>query len=187
MDDGYESNYKYAYPILKENDMKATIFIIVLRFDEEYGIPRLSWEQVKEMSDSEVISIQSHTYDLHHKENTDPVEVSAMIADDSDNYYQKIIDDLSISKQLIEYKLDKEVVSLSYTYGHYDENTLSAVDEVGFKVAYTVEHGLNGLDTNPLELQRINVSPGWTGETIEKEIIKLKELLNSQNSDHDYN
>lgn len=178
IDDGYESNYKFAYPILKKNNMKATIFIIVSRIDGEYGPPRLTWEQIKEMSDSGVISIQSHTYDLHHKENINLVEESAMIAYDSSEYHRKIVDDLIISKRLIEYKLGNEVISMSYPYGHYNEKNLSDVEEAGFKIAYTVDHGLNKFDTSPLELYRINVTPNFTGKTIEKEIIKQKELLN---------
>lgn len=183
IDDGYESNYELAYPILKENEMKATIFIIGSRIDGEYSLPRLSWEQVKEMSDSGVVNIQSHTYDLHHKEDIYGEKVSAMIAYDTEEHHRKIIDDLILSKQLIEYKLGKEVLSLAFPYGHYDENTLSAVEEAGFKLAYTVKHGLNEADTNPIELHRINVTSEFDGKKIEEEIMKLKELIDLENSE----
>lgn len=182
MDDGYLSNYEIAYPILKDNDMKATIFSIASRTDKEYSLPRFTWDQAREMSDSGVMSIQSHTYDLHHKEEVDATEVSAMIAYDTEEYYEKIVSDLTLSKHLIEHELSKEAIAFSYPYGHYDETTLSAVDEAGYKIAVTVEHGVNDINTNPLELRRINVSPSWTGETIEKEIEKQKELLISNSS-----
>lgn len=177
MDDGYESNYRLAYPILKENGMKATIFVIVSRIDREYSLPRLTWNQLKEMSDEGVMSIQSHTYDLHHKENVDAVEVSAAIADNSEEHYKRVLSDFNISKRLIEGKLGKKVHSISYPFGHYDENTISAVEASGYKLAYTVKSGLNTIDTNPFELMRINVSPGWTGETIEQEIENQRKLL----------
>lgn len=181
MDDGYESNYKIAYPILKENGMKATIFVIVSRIDGDYYPPRLTWDQIKEMSDSGVISIQSHTYDLHHKEIIDDaVEVSAMISDTSDEFLKRVKDDLILSKEILEEKLGKEVISISYPFGHYDENTLNMIEEVGFKVAYTIEHGLNHINTDVLELFRINVSSMYNGKAIEEEIIKQKELLKSQ-------
>lgn len=181
MDDGYESNYKIAYPILKENGMKATIFVIVSRIDGDYYPPRLTWDQIKEMSDSGVISIQSHTYDLHHKEIIDDaVEVSAMISDTSDEFLKRVKDDLILSKEILEEKLGNEVISISYPFGHYDENTLNMIEEVGFKVAYTIEHGLNHINTDVLELFRINVSSMYNGKAIEEEIIKQKELLKSQ-------
>lgn len=188
MDDGYESNYKLAYPILRENGMKATIFLIVSRMEKQYSIPRFNWEEAKEMSDSGIMSIQSHSYDLHHKEEVEVEDeaVSAMIAYHDEVYFQKVRDDLILSRQIIEEKLEKEVIALAYPYGHYDENTLSAVEEAGFKVAYTVRNGVNTAETPPLELNRINVSPGWTGQTIENEIEKQRELLSPTKKDKDH-
>lgn len=179
IDDGYKSNYQWAYPILKKNDMKATIFIISSRIEDgnEHYIPRLTWEQLKEMSDEGVMSIQSHTHNLHHKETINGEEISAAIADHSEEHYQKVIADFILSKEIIENKLGKEAVSLSYPYGHFDENTSLAVEEAGFKFAYTIKEDLNEFTTNPFELYRINVPSGWTGESIEKEIEKQTELL----------
>lgn len=72
-DDGYLSNYKYAYPILKELNMKATISIIGWSVGRNYhkdGITPIkehfNWEQAKEMYDSGVMDIQHHTFDLHN-------------------------------------------------------------------------------------------------------------------------
>ncbi len=90
IDDGYRSNYEIAYPILKENNMKATIFTVVSRTEGEYKPTSLTWEQMKEMSDSGIINIQSHTYDLHHKEIVNSIEKSAMIAKESPGYQSKL-------------------------------------------------------------------------------------------------
>lgn len=174
MDDGYKSNYELAYPILKKNNMKATIFMIVSKRGGEYRPPRLTWEQMKEMSDSGLISIQSHSYNLHHKEKLASGEKSAMIAYDNSQYHRKVVDDLMVSKQLIENKIGAEVISLAYPFGHYNQKNLSDVKEAGFKIAYTTKPGLNKSNTNPLELHRINVVAGYTGKTIEKEITKQK-------------
>ncbi|MDU4145224.1 polysaccharide deacetylase family protein, partial [Clostridium sp.] len=57
-DDGYMDNYTNAFPILKELDMKATIFVITSVIDE--GSYYLSSERIKEMSDYG-IDIESHT------------------------------------------------------------------------------------------------------------------------------
>lgn len=71
-DDGYQSNYEYAYPILKKYGMKATIFVIGSSVGkDEYkdtGLPMLPHfgvSEAREMENSGLISIQSHTYDLH--------------------------------------------------------------------------------------------------------------------------
>lgn len=177
MDDGYESNFKFAYPILKENNMKATIFLIVSSAEKKSNLSYLTWNQMKEMSDSGVMSIQSHTHDLHNKVVVDSIKKSEMVAGDSIEYHNKVKDDLMTSKKLIEGQLGNKVTSLAYPFGDYNQKNLSDVKEVGLKTAYTVVHGVNSLSTNPLELHRINITPGFTGESIHNEIIKQKNLI----------
>ena len=71
-DDGYRSNYTLAYPILQKYGMKATIFAIGVSFgtdhykDTDYAItPHFGAAEAAEMTASGLISIQSHTYDMH--------------------------------------------------------------------------------------------------------------------------
>lgn len=72
-DDGYLNNYEIAFPILKKYQMKATIFVIGVSVgsltnykDTNYPItPHFTYEQAAEMIESGLISIQSHTYDMH--------------------------------------------------------------------------------------------------------------------------
>ena len=57
-DYGYKGNYTNLFPILKEFNMKATIFVVSDEIDTEY---RMTKYQLREMSDSGLVSIQSHT------------------------------------------------------------------------------------------------------------------------------
>lgn len=57
-DDGYEDNYTELFPILKKYNVKATIFVISGKVGQPYY---LTEAQIKEMSDSGLVSIQSHT------------------------------------------------------------------------------------------------------------------------------
>ena len=55
-DDGHESNYALAYPVLRKLGIKAYFFILV----PKVGTPGyMSWEEIREMSDSGMI-IGSH-------------------------------------------------------------------------------------------------------------------------------
>lgn len=57
-DDGYADNYTELLPLLERYGVKATIFIIT----DKIGAPRyLTAEQVRELADSGLVSIQSHT------------------------------------------------------------------------------------------------------------------------------
>ncbi|MGM9945971.1 MAG: stalk domain-containing protein, partial [Lysinibacillus sp.] len=56
LDDAYESNYQYVYPVLKKLNMKATIFVITGYIEhpeiDNIPIPKMTWDMMKEMSDS---------------------------------------------------------------------------------------------------------------------------------------
>ena len=57
-DDGYADNYTELLPLLERYGVKATIFIIT----DKIGAPRyLTAEQLRELADSGLVSIQSHT------------------------------------------------------------------------------------------------------------------------------
>ncbi len=59
-DDGYEDNYLELFPLLEKYNVKATIFVI----GQDYvGIEhKMNETQIRELSDSGLVSIQSHSY-----------------------------------------------------------------------------------------------------------------------------
>ena len=78
-DDGYESNYSLAFPILRELGFKATIFAIGVSMGKDTykdtGVamtPHFSLEKAKEMTDSGLITVASHGYNVHEVRGRDP-------------------------------------------------------------------------------------------------------------------
>lgn len=57
-DDGYDDNYTQLFPLLKKYKAKATVFVITGEIGKQYY---LTEKQIKEMNDSGLVSIQSHT------------------------------------------------------------------------------------------------------------------------------
>lgn len=58
-DDGYDDNYTELFPLLKKYHVKATIFVIGGGIGFGHAMNR---KQIREMSDSGLVSIQSHGY-----------------------------------------------------------------------------------------------------------------------------
>lgn len=58
-DDGYDDNYTELFPLLQKYSAKATIFVIPKAIGSAH---KMTAEQVYELSQSGLVSIQSHTY-----------------------------------------------------------------------------------------------------------------------------
>ncbi len=147
-DDGYKSNYEYAYPILKEYGFKATIFLIsgwntdeVVSFDAN-ELQYLSWTEIENSRD--VFEYASHTHDLHR---LDGNEQGYLITEPLD----EIKHDLETSMRIL------DTAYLAYPYGHYNEETLEVLNELGYRMAFTVKAGRVKPGDPPLELNRYSI------------------------------
>jgi poly-beta-1,6-N-acetyl-D-glucosamine N-deacetylase PgaB len=185
MDDGYESNYVYAFPILKKYNIKATINLIVGFIKEENPAkfhPEkttfLSWKQVKEMQASGLVDFQSHTYNHHHylyvdanKKYTAPMLVSKVFNEEDNRietekeYEERVLWDLAKAKTIMEEKLGKEVFALAYPYGAYNHKVQDMAKKVGYKMHLTIKNGLNRYGDSLTDIKRVNVAPGDDMET----------------------
>ncbi len=116
-DDGYYNNYQYAYPVLKKYNIPATIFVIVDKIGEPGYV---GWKELKEMSDSGVITIGSHT--VSHK------WLPSLGSD-------RLKDELERSKRIIEEKLGKEVDFLCYPIGAVNDRVERAAKDAGYYCA----------------------------------------------------
>ncbi len=140
-DDGYKDNYINAFPILKKYNLPATIFIIV----NEMGRPdRLSWEEIKEMQSSGLISFGSHTLGpLPLTDIESPEEVKKQIFD---------------SKKILEEKLGTLITMFSYPAGRFDEKIRQLVIDAGYKAAVATNPGKKYSDNDVFALKRIRIS-----------------------------
>lgn len=132
-DDGYRSNYDLVYPILREYGVKACISIIVLMPD----LPTdnfCTWEQLREMTDSGLVEVGSHSYRLHNlgedkgnyeKDGTNGVERRP---GESDRDFQaRVLDDIQKSHDRIAAELGS-VTCFAYPFGCTDPDAKALVD-----------------------------------------------------------
>jgi peptidoglycan/xylan/chitin deacetylase (PgdA/CDA1 family) len=148
VDDGYLDNYTNLYPLLQKYNAKATIFVVTSSIGH-LGTS-MTPEQVKELADSELVSIQSHT-------------VSHLVL--------RTLDDARQTEEMVRSKLEvarlsgREPFVVSYPTGQYNLYTLqTAAEHYRFAVIVEPETYITGSD--PVRICRYNIRPTTTLENL---------------------
>jgi len=176
-DDGYLSFYEYAYPLLAEKGMKASASIIGVSAGKDKNangpiIPHFSYEQAKEMKDSGLIDIVSHTYDLHGDgliklENESDSDFTARIKADSDVIQSQFHDNMGFYAQ-----------ALVYPYGKASPLSEQCLKDLGYKATVIIGESFSSIIKNDPSslymLRRINVNQDLSGNDL---INKIRGLI----------
>ncbi|MGB9561270.1 MAG: polysaccharide deacetylase family protein [bacterium] len=135
IDDGWASVYKHAFPILQEEDVKATIFIYPRAVSRYDGF--LTWEQIQKMLASGYVDIGSHG--MSHT----PLKREFI---KRKLYYSWFVEgELVGSKESIEFHIGKPIFAIAYPMGYYSDYVLEAARKAGYLLGFTTE---NPLETN---------------------------------------
>ncbi|MEK7744558.1 MAG: polysaccharide deacetylase family protein, partial [Elusimicrobiota bacterium] len=155
-DDGYADNWVYAFPLLKKYGMKAVIFTPTGKIhntgklrptSQEGGAIRdtrkaerepegfLTWEEIRAMCASGLVEIGSHTHT--HKDF------------DSKAGYSDIRDELKRSKSEIVSHTGSWSGALAWPWGEFQEDWLSFLPELGYRMAFTTKAGANSPGCDP--------------------------------------
>jgi len=138
-DDGYEDNYKYAFPILKEYGFPAIIFLV----SDKIGTPDfLTWDEVKEMEKSNVVA-GAHT---RHHVYLPRVDLA------------KAQDEIAGSKKVIEEHLGHTIDYFCYPTGGFTSDIKRLVKEAGYKAAVTTNRGKDHYNLDLYEIKRIHMN-----------------------------
>ncbi len=140
-DDGYEDNYTEMFPLLKEANAKATIFVV----SSMVNAPGcLTDAQIKEMVDSGLVSIQSHT--VAH------LELKGQSAEFIENEMERSI-------SFLEGITGQKIRAMAYPAGRFDEATMAEIAKyVDF--AYTTEPPSQASFDSPLAIPRVRINRG---------------------------
>lgn len=144
-DDGYQNNYSVVFPLLKKYNLPATIFLIAdLVGKEGY----LNWEEIREMRQSGLVCFGCHT--LSHSKLTQifPEQLKIEVAE---------------SKKIIEEKSGGVCDIFAYPFGDFNENVTQAVQNAGFRGAFSVKEGVISSKNGILVLPRLAIdsSTSW--------------------------
>lgn len=155
-DDGFLSNYKYAFPLLKQYRMNATVFFVGKFAEEAQNIEwngniktYMSYDLIHQIREEYPnIDICSHSYDLHYD--------GALKQKDADDFYYDVLN--------FKYGVG-ETQYIAYPYGQYNHNLIETLKKMEYKLGFSF--GPNSKDfrkatreDDNFKIPRINVSEG---------------------------
>lgn len=152
IDDGYLSNYELAFPLFTEYRVPASIFAVTNSITEQTGLRKFTWKQAQKMVDSGVVKIYNHTA------NHVPIDLETEDA---------FLDAVEQGETALQTYLKQEgCKALAYPNGRFTLNAQEELQEEGFQLLFTVEHGVITKQTSRYEIPRIAVESGWDGQTL---------------------
>lgn len=152
-DDGYRSNYAYAYPVLQQHGFTGVVFMVTSLAGQKFGsLEYLGWEDMRALAASGVIEIQAHSHDGHRLIGGEP----ALIAWSE----EEILEDWRKLTEAMAAEGLPPVVAYAYPFGAHDEEAVNALRAAGVRLGFTVAGGRVGQGDDPLLLNRLVVFPG---------------------------
>lgn len=180
-DDGHESFYKYAYPLLKEYEMKA-VLSIVGEYTENYSknedhnvlYSYSNWKQINELANSPYVEIANHTYNLHKMDSRKGVSKKN---GETIEQYEKFLknDILKLQENITKYTAITPK-TFTYPFGRYSKETKEIIKNLGFRCILTCDEKINNI--NKLnkdiiyELGRFNREGGTNSKAFFDKILK---------------
>lgn len=163
-DDGYFNNYTYVYPLLKKYNAKA-VLSVVGRFTEEYSnssaplnnrYSHITYEQITEVSNSGLIEIANHSYNMHTMEGRRGILRKE--GESTEEYKNNLTQDIEKCNKMLAEKCFVSPVAFTYPFGCVNKESSAIVNSSGFKVTYGCEEGINKItpDHDLKELKRYN-------------------------------
>ncbi len=146
IDDGYQSFYEKAWPILK--DLKIP-FILFVSTREVGKRGYMSWEDIREIEKYDFVEIGNHSHTHEYL---------------IDFTNEEIRKDLTNSINIFKKELGKNSNFFSYPFGEYSTDLKKIVIDLGFKYAFGQHSGVVDHTKNYFEMPRFPINEKY-GET----------------------
>ena len=168
-DDAYESFYRFVYPALRLYGIPAVLSVVTSWIDEPetsaYKTKRfMSWEQIREVADSGLVTVASHSSRLHRMlqvnpvGNIEPAPAAFLYFPEKGRYETeaefraRIREDLAASIDTLTAKLGRRPAVLTWPYGSYNALGLEEAKKLGFEMILTLDDGYSSIR----RLDRVN-------------------------------
>lgn len=160
-DDGYYNNYLYAFELAKKYQCKFVISPIARYTDlfSETGetnayYSHATWDQLKEMSDSGLVEVQNHSYNLH--ESRGGRLGAGQKKGESDEAYEAVLrEDLLLAQEEIQAHLGEKPAAFVYPFGAMSKASPGIVKKLGFQATMTCRERISQVTRDPESLYGI--------------------------------
>jgi len=158
-DDAYASFYTFVYPLLRLYNCPVVLSVVTSWIDQGGGIYKgktfMTWAQIREVSDSGLVTVASHSHKLHQLVNANPfgnVERAPFAFvylpeekryETEDEFRKRIRDDLSRSVEILKAKVGVKPSILTWPYGSYNNPGIEEAKKLGFKMMMTLDYGFS--------------------------------------------
>jgi len=168
-DDAYESFYRFVYPALRLYNIPVVLSVVTSWIDNPetsgYKTKRfMSWQQIREVADSGLVTVASHSARLHRLLQANPVgniepAPSAFLYFPESRRYEtepefrsRIGGDLASSIEVLTAKLGRKPAILTWPYGSYNAIGVEEAKKLGFEMILTLDDGYSSIR----RLDRVN-------------------------------
>ena len=166
-DDGWETQYSVAWPILKKFAYPLTLFIYTegVRGGSLGGGGAITWEQLAEMRDQGV-DIEAHSATHQDLRQGRSVMVAAPGAKRTKvkltaaPYEQWLLNEVAGCKDVLEQKLAIKVTCYAVPFGHYNEHIKQIARQAGYEALFTVNGQVLMMDSPADALGRYAIEGG---------------------------
>ena len=205
VDDGYQSFYTHAYPILKAKHIPVVLAVVgswltpkanqAVHFGDDI-ISRdkiLTWSELKEMQDSGLVEIGNHSFNLHCGINANPQGNSEPAAitrqydakhqryENDQQYTTRITQDLKHNNELLQAHGLKAPRVMVWPYGRYNMQDVNIAKQLGMPITITLDDGPDHVHGSLQTLNRVLVEGNMSTADLAQEIKNREMNLGDNN------
>ena len=147
-DDGHYNNVHYAESLLKQYEMKAVISVVG-QFSEEFSqsgevnpnYSYITWEKMREISDSGVFEIQNHSYNMHQNQGR-RLGAKKINGESLEEYTKSLTDDLMKLQNKLFESTGIYPTTFTYPFGAISKESDDIIKSMGFKATLSCYEGV---------------------------------------------
>ena len=183
-DDGLKSVYTHVFPLLRLFEYPAVVSVVtdwverrepVIYADRSRGHGGfLTWAEIREMQQSGLVEIASHSHNLHRgmtgnpQGNLQPAAVTRLFQnsryESESEYSSRVMADLERSIQLIKQETGTTPRVLAWPYGHYNKAIAKTASDLGMAITLALTSKENDVSNlGVIHRHLFEANPGISG------------------------